>query len=377
MARAYEEAPPELLTQDIKPPGAPTNVVAVLRIGCAEVSWAAPTDDGGQPIVHYTVTSQHFGEDKARRHEPPRTALVNAVQGAPPTTHAIGPYATNKRVTVACSPCLVEELAQGRVYAFHVHCSNGRFEGPRSGWSNRVRPQESELADVRQNMWRAQARTAAMVPGQTAYQGAYFLRKEEAWGWAADALAAVRGGDGEALIEAMLATGADVNAQCAYEREGVPRHERLFRLGGPDPLTGLWGVELGAFDCISDLDKMATTGDTLLHLAIKLGDRAVVRAALSCVPDLSVRNAKGKAPTDLAERAGMLKLLEMAAVPDPDREARVFGAWERIEDAASGTVYFWNTVTNATQFEPPADPSRKAKDSVHDTLTHSKAWKGW
>ena len=53
MARAYEEAPPELLTQDIKPPGAPTNVVAVLRIGCAEVSWAAPTDDGGMTAADW------------------------------------------------------------------------------------------------------------------------------------------------------------------------------------------------------------------------------------------------------------------------------------------------------------------------------------
>ena len=376
MAHAYEEAPPELLTQLIGPPGAPTNVVATLRIGCAEVSWDAPAEDGGQPIVNYTVTSQHFGEDRVRRHEPRRTTLKSTIHHAPATSHGIGPYATNKRVVVECSPCLIEELAQGRVYAFQVHCSNGRFESPVSAWSNRVRPRESEQADVRQNLWRAQARVDACYEGQQAYQGAYFLRKEEAWGWAADALAAVRAGDGDALIEAMLAPGADINAQCEYARD-VPRHERLFRYGGPDPLTGLWGVELGAFDCISDLDKMATTGDTLLMLAIKLGEREVVRAALSCVPDLGVRNAKGKAATDVAERAGMLKLLEMAAVPDPDRDARVFAAWERVEDEASGTVYFWNTVTNATQFEPPMDPSRKVKDSVHDTLVHSKAWKGW
>ena len=64
-------------------------------------------------------------------------------------------------------------------------------------------------------------------------------------------------------------------------------------------------------------------------------------------------------------------------MPDPDRVARIFGAWQLVEDAEGGPPYYWNTVTNVVQYKPPADPSAAPPASVHDVLLHSSAWKGW
>jgi len=44
-----------------RPPGAPTNIVAVAGDAQATVSWSAPASDGGAPITSYTVTSNPDG----------------------------------------------------------------------------------------------------------------------------------------------------------------------------------------------------------------------------------------------------------------------------------------------------------------------------
>jgi Fibronectin type III domain len=46
----------------IKKPGAPTAVTAVPLGGGAELSWPAPTSDGGSPITSYLTTASHGGQ---------------------------------------------------------------------------------------------------------------------------------------------------------------------------------------------------------------------------------------------------------------------------------------------------------------------------
>ena len=56
-------------------PGAPTGVAAVSNTGSADVSWTAPTDDGGVPLTGYTATaysSASLDDSRSSRARPRR-----------------------------------------------------------------------------------------------------------------------------------------------------------------------------------------------------------------------------------------------------------------------------------------------------------------
>ena len=91
----------------VRVPGAPTGVRAVAGDARAEVTWAAPTDNGGQAITGYTVTSVPGGQ----------------------TCSTTG--------TLACT---VTGLTNGQAYVFTVTARNATGVGPASGISNEVTP---------------------------------------------------------------------------------------------------------------------------------------------------------------------------------------------------------------------------------------------
>ena len=89
-------------------PGAPTNVTASAGNTSAEVSWAAPADNGGSVIIGYTVIASTGGA----------------------------------KITKSCSssPCTVSSLSNVTAYTFTVKATNARGDSAESTDSNAVIP---------------------------------------------------------------------------------------------------------------------------------------------------------------------------------------------------------------------------------------------
>jgi hypothetical protein len=89
-------------------PGGPTNVQLTAGVGQVEVSWSAPSDDGGSPITGYTVTASPGGATCS-------------------TTGALN--------------CTVTGLTNGQRYSFEVVATNAH--GSRAAaylWGNEASP---------------------------------------------------------------------------------------------------------------------------------------------------------------------------------------------------------------------------------------------
>ncbi|TDT15128.1 ELWxxDGT repeat protein [Ilumatobacter fluminis] len=95
-------------------PSAPRSVSAVAGQRAATVSWTAPVDDGGQPIVSYTVTASPGGAT----------------------------------CTTSSTVCTVSGLTGGTSYTFTVRADNGRSVSPSSAASNAVVPTAPEQPEV-------------------------------------------------------------------------------------------------------------------------------------------------------------------------------------------------------------------------------------
>ncbi|WP_343891623.1 carboxypeptidase regulatory-like domain-containing protein [Agromyces luteolus] len=106
-------------------PGPPTGVVAVAGDRAAEVSWAAPADDGGSPITGYTVTASPGG--------------VTATAGAGATSVMVG------------------GLVNGTAYTFVVKATNAVGDSSASAPSAPVTPEgATEPVDpVVERLWGA------------------------------------------------------------------------------------------------------------------------------------------------------------------------------------------------------------------------------
>ncbi len=94
-------------------PAAPTGVTATAGNGSAQVSWTAPSDNGGSAITKYTVTP-YIGSTA-------QTPVT--VTGTPPATSTT-----------------VTGLTNGTAYTFKVSASNANGLGPDSSPSNTVTP---------------------------------------------------------------------------------------------------------------------------------------------------------------------------------------------------------------------------------------------
>lgn len=80
-----------------KKPGAPTAVTAVPLGEGAEVSWTAPTSDGGSPITSYVATASHGGQTCS---------------------------------TTDTTTCTVNGLTNGHLYTVRVRAVNAKGDGP-------------------------------------------------------------------------------------------------------------------------------------------------------------------------------------------------------------------------------------------------------
>ncbi|UUW89583.1 fibronectin type III domain-containing protein [Pimelobacter simplex] len=102
-----DESTPSAAVTPVAVPGAPTDVSAQAGDGEAEVSFTAPTKDGGTPITSYTVTAAPGGATE----------------------------------TCAGSPCTVGGLDNGRAYTFTVQATNDHGDSAASDPSAAVTPQ--------------------------------------------------------------------------------------------------------------------------------------------------------------------------------------------------------------------------------------------
>jgi serine protease AprX len=89
-------------------PGAPTSVTASAGDASAQVSWQAPSTDGGSPITGYTVSASSGGQTCT---------------------------------TSGALLCTVSGLTNGKSYTFTVRAANQLGSGPPSAPSNQVTPQ--------------------------------------------------------------------------------------------------------------------------------------------------------------------------------------------------------------------------------------------
>jgi hypothetical protein len=93
-------------------PGPPTAVTAVASNGTATVSWVAPADDGGSPILSYSATAHGDGGNQT-------------------CTDVLAPLTDT---------CVVSGLTDGTSYTFTVTATNLAGTGPPSAASNPVVP---------------------------------------------------------------------------------------------------------------------------------------------------------------------------------------------------------------------------------------------
>ena len=96
-------------------PSAPVSVTAQPATGEAQVSWAAPSSNGGVPITGYTVSSYHNG----------------LAAGAPVS------------VSATTTTTTVKYLENGYPYTFKVQATNAIGTGPESAASAAVTPQNT------------------------------------------------------------------------------------------------------------------------------------------------------------------------------------------------------------------------------------------
>ena len=94
-------------------PGAPTNLAATAGDTTVQLTWTAPTDDGGSPITGYTVT------------------------GSPGGTCS----------TTGATSCTVSGLTNGTPYTFNVTATNAVGTGPQSNAANAT-PQAAATVPV-------------------------------------------------------------------------------------------------------------------------------------------------------------------------------------------------------------------------------------
>ncbi len=105
---AVGESASSLPSQYVTPasvPNAPTSVVAVSKDGSAQVSWVAPTNNGGSSVLDYTATAS-----------------------------------SGQTATVAVSPTTVTGLANGNAVTFTVRARNAQGSSVSSAVSNVVTP---------------------------------------------------------------------------------------------------------------------------------------------------------------------------------------------------------------------------------------------
>jgi YVTN family beta-propeller protein len=117
-------------------PGAPTGVTAVAGLGTATVSWTAPADDGGAPIIKYSVYSSVLGKvaDSASSGAVvsapagvPATYTVTATNEAGESAHSAPSSIVTATASLPTAPRRVHAMAgDGRVtVSFVVPVSNG------------------------------------------------------------------------------------------------------------------------------------------------------------------------------------------------------------------------------------------------------------
>jgi titin len=96
-------------------PSPPVNVIATGGNASATLIWTAPDDDGGSPVVSYTVSTSGAGAS-------PVTVAASACSGAPPTCRAT-----------------MSALGNGTPYTFSVVATNA-LGGSTPATSNAVTP---------------------------------------------------------------------------------------------------------------------------------------------------------------------------------------------------------------------------------------------
>lgn len=362
-----------------RPPSRPTNVRATLGIGNATVTWDAPevNKDSG-PIIGYTVVSRVFGENQNRSHKPPLTGLVSRVLHTDAATNDIGPYATNKCIFVEDTTVTIRELSESRSYAFRVIAHNQKFTSVPSVWSESIRPAPKSASDCADNLRHARKKIEHLHQGQHSYQGSYFLVKDKPTGWEWDVLRSLREHLLEDLETALQLDSVDIDTQIQYDRN-VSREHRVFRYGR---------LQLGAFDGISDLDKVAVTGDTLLMLAIKLGDVHATQTILARKPSLAVRNMKHKSAIDVAQLMGcqFVSILQDAAfaIDAPTEISPGHLCFDSLDhqivthDIQALTEMGVAKIAEQQRIGPAENCNNNGTQiSVHAMLQGSSAWRGW
>lgn len=179
----------------VRPPGPPQDVSALAGDGRAVVSWLAPSKDGGDPIGHFTVTSQPGGRTCG--------SVVRA-----PGEHT----------------CVVTGLTNGTPYTFTVRAVNGAGVGVASGPSNPSRP-----------LGIARLRLVAV---------AHALRYGERVVYRALTTPATTGGtvlfaeDGKVLRGCQSSLVVRGRASCALRLTATSRHEIQATFSGNETLTG-------------------------------------------------------------------------------------------------------------------------------------------
>ena len=120
------------ITVNATVPGPPTNVVATAGNTSAEVKFVAPTNNGGSPILNYTVTAIPGGGTSG--------GSTGSGTGAGGATGGPTGNSTPLTVTGQNSPLTVTGLTNGTSYTFTVVATNGVGSSGPSDTSSAVTP---------------------------------------------------------------------------------------------------------------------------------------------------------------------------------------------------------------------------------------------